>query len=145
MRLWLVVLVAYASVFTAFVGRAQAETRVALIIGNSAYRSVGALPNPASDAAAMGELFRAAGFDDVRTVANLGVNDMRKELRDFAMKATWADIAVLFYAGHGIEIGGHNYLIPVDAALAHDIDVEDETVDLDRILQLLEPARRARR
>jgi uncharacterized caspase-like protein len=121
---------------------ALADKRVALVIGNGAYRSVGSLPNPANDAAAMGDLFNAAGFDDVRIANDLGVNDLRKELRAFSERAAGADIAVVFYAGHGIEVGGHNYLIPVDAILARDLDVEDETVDLDRVLQLLDPAKR---
>jgi Caspase domain len=121
---------------------ALAENRVALVIGNGAYRNALHLPNPANDAAAMGELFKAAGFDDVRIANDLGVSELRKALRSFAEKAAAADIAVVFYAGHGIEIGGHNYLIPVDAALASDLDVEDETVDLDRVLQLLETAKR---
>jgi uncharacterized caspase-like protein len=121
---------------------AAAEKRVALVIGNGAYRNALRLPNPVNDAAAMGDLFKAAGFDDVRIANDLGVNDLRKALRSFAEKAAGADIAVVYYAGHGIEIGGHNYLIPVDAALASDLDVEDETVDLDRVLQLLEPAKR---
>jgi TPR repeat protein len=142
MRRWLVAFITFAAVLAAVAGGAAAETRVALVIGNSGYRSVGALANPANDAASMGELFKAARFDVVRILNDLGVSELRKALRDFALKAAGADIAVVFYAGHGIEIDGHNYLIPVDAALAHDIDVEDETIDLDRMLQLLEPAKR---
>jgi WD40 repeat protein len=121
---------------------AMADTRVALVIGNSAYRNVVRLPNPANDAAAMGDLFKAAGFDDVQVANDLGVNDLRKALRSFAEKAATADIAVVYYAGHGLEIGGHNYLIPVDAVLARDLDVSDETVDLDRVLELVDQAKR---
>ena len=136
------VFLAVATVATMAARPAQAEKRVALVIGNGAYRTVARLPNPANDAVAIGDLFRSAGFDDVRTVTNVGVADMRKELRAFSEKAAGADIAVVFYAGHGMEIGGHNYLIPTDAVLARDLDVEDEAVDLDRVLQLLEPAKR---
>ncbi len=67
---------------------------------------------------------------------------MRKVLRDFAQRAVGAYIAAVFYAGHGIEVGGRNYLIPVDAKLEFDTDVEDEAIDVDRILQQLEPAKR---
>jgi hypothetical protein len=121
---------------------AFADKRVALVIGNSAYRNVTFLTNPAKDANAMGALFRDAGFDDVRVANDLGVAEMKKELRVFSEKAADADVAVVFFAGHGMEMSGHNYLIPIDAVLQRDLDAEDETIDLDRILQLLEPAKR---
>ena len=123
---------------------AHAEKRVALVIGNSGYQKVGALPNPARDAAAMGELFRHIGFDRVDVKTNLDQSALRKALRDFSEAVYDADIAVVFYAGHGIEVGGTNYLIPTDAKLRRDIDVEDETVSLDRVSQIIEPARRLR-
>src|SRR5262249_27029398 len=70
--------------------------------------------------------------------------DFKRALRDFADQVEDADIAVVYYAGHGIEVDGTNYLVPVDAALQRDRDVEDEAVTLDRILRLLEPAKRLR-
>jgi hypothetical protein len=70
--------------------------------------------------------------------------DLKRALRELADRAAGADVAVLFYAGHGIEVDRVNYLIPVDARLRSDLDVEDETVSLDRVLQLMEPARRLR-
>ena len=69
---------------------------------------------------------------------------MRRSMREFSETTKDADIAVVFYAGHGIEVGGTNYLIPINAALRKDIDVEDEAVSLDRVLTLLEPAKRLR-
>ena len=69
---------------------------------------------------------------------------MRRAVREFAMTAADADLAVVYYAGHGIEVDGSNYLIPADAKLMSDFDVEDETVSLDRILQALNPAKRLR-
>jgi uncharacterized caspase-like protein len=90
----------------------------------------------------MAAMFRAASFNDVTVETNIGVAAMRRALRTFAMTAAGADTAVVFFAGHGVEISGRNYLIPVDATLATDIDVEDEAVDLDRVLQLLDPVRR---
>ena len=69
---------------------------------------------------------------------------MRRVFRDFAEKSRGADIAVVFYAGHGIEIDGTNYLLPVDTALKRDLDVEDEAISLDRIVRMLEPAKRLR-
>jgi uncharacterized protein len=141
MRHWLAALIAFCVLAIGIAG-AAAETRVALVIGNSAYRHAERLPNPVNDATAIAELFRQASFDDVRLVTDVSVSEMRSELREFSVKAAQADIAVVYYAGHGIEMGGHNFLIPVDATLARDIDTEDETVDLDRVLQLLESVKR---
>lgn len=125
-------------------GAATAERRVALIVGNSAYKNVVQLPNPSRDATAVAALFKNAGFDVVDIKVNLGNVDMRRAMRDFTAKARNADIAVVYYAGHGIEFEGTNYLIPVDALLASDIDVEDETISLDRIIRMLEPVKRLR-
>ena len=125
-------------------GPALAEKRVALVVGNSAYLKVAKLPNPANDAAAMVAMLKAAGFDLVETKFNLAANEMRKALREFAAKARDADIAVVYYAGHGIELEGTNYLIPIDATLETDGDVLDETVPLDRVLFAVEPAKQLR-
>jgi hypothetical protein len=121
-----------------------AETRVALVIGNSAYARVPALPNPASDARAVADLFTKAGFDLVEMKTDLDGASMRRALRDFSTAVRDADVAVVYYAGHGMEVGGTNYLVPTDAVLEKDIDVEDETVSLDRVSQLIEPAKRLR-
>ena len=125
-------------------GGAQADKRVALVIGNGNYVEVGKLPNPTRDAAAVEALLRKAGFDVVEAGRDLGALRLRRLLRDFSAQVRDADIAVVFYAGHGIEVNGSNYLIPVDAALERDIDVEDEAVPLDRVIQILEPAKRLR-
>ena len=124
--------------------RALADKRVALVIGNSGYKSVPKLANPENDAAAIGLLLRKAGFDAVDVRQNLDNAAMRRAMRDFSEGTGDADIAVVFFAGHGIEIGGTNFLVPVDSALKRDIDVEDEAVSLDRVLTLLEPARKLR-
>jgi uncharacterized caspase-like protein len=92
----------------------------------------------------MSILFKRMGFDVVQLQKNLAINDMRRAVRDFADTAREVDIAVIYYAGHGIEVGGLNYLIPTDASLRRDIDVEDETVSLDRLLLVTEPARQLR-
>jgi uncharacterized caspase-like protein len=123
---------------------AAAEKRVALVIGNSAYQHAAKLPNPANDAEAVSILLKSAGFEVVETRKDLGINDMRRAVRDFSDRTQDADIAVVFYAGHGIEVDGSNYLVPVDAKLERDIDVEDETVSLERVLKVLEPAKRLR-
>jgi formylglycine-generating enzyme required for sulfatase activity len=143
-RRWPVVVVALAAVLSVAAPAAYAEKRVALVIGNANYSKVAKLPNPARDAGAVETMLRAAGFEAVDVKRDLGRDAMRRALRDFSDKVRGADIAVVFYAGHGIEVNGANYLIPVDATLGRDIDVEDEAVPLDRVSQLLEPARRLR-
>ena len=135
---------AAAALLALFAGDAFAEKRVALVIGNSAYKNASKLPNPTNDAAAMAVVFKNAGFDVVESRQNLGGTEMKRALRDFSDQVRDADIAVVFYAGHGIEVEGVNYLIPVDALLERDIDVEDEAIRLDRFTRMLEPAKRLR-
>src|SRR5512139_2008946 len=98
------------------VSAAFAENRVALVMGQSAYRSVVALPNPANDAQKMTELLGNAGFK-VTTAADLTQNDMRQAVGDFAAKVSESGpdtVALVFYAGHGLQIDGENYLVPID-------------------------------
>jgi uncharacterized caspase-like protein len=123
---------------------ALAERRVALVIGNSAYQNAPQLPNPARDAAAISEMLRKANFEVVETIRNANNQDMRRTLREFSDKAQNSDMAVVYFAGHGIEVDGENYLIPTDAVLQRDRDVYDEAVSLDRILQTVEPAKQLR-
>lgn len=125
-------------------GSAHAERRVALVIGNSAYKSVPRLANPANDAALVGGMFKKAGFDWIDLRTDLNAAEMRKALRDFGGRARDAEVAVIYYAGHGIELDGTNYLIPTDAALETDSDVLDEAVALDRALFAVEPAKQLR-
>jgi uncharacterized caspase-like protein len=123
---------------------ALADKRVALVLGNSAYQNVPPLTNPVNDAALIADTFKKAGFDLVELKQNLSAQETRRVLRDFADKSNDADIAVIYYAGHGIEVDGSNYLIPVDAKLERDNDVYDEAFSLDRILVTVEPAKRLR-
>lgn len=125
-------------------GAAHAERRVALVIGNSAYKSVPKLANPVNDAAMVGGMFRKAGFDLVEIKTDLNIAETRKSLREFGLRSRDADIAVVYYAGHGIEVDGINYLVPTDAALEVDTDVYDEALPLDRILATIEPAKQLR-
>jgi uncharacterized caspase-like protein len=123
---------------------AWAEKRVALVFGNSAYQNVAALPNPVNDGAMMAATLKEAGFDVVDSRHDLTAAETRRVLRDFADRARDADIAVVYYAGHGLEVDGTNYLIPVDAKLERDTDVYDEAFSLDRVLLAIEPAKRLR-
>jgi uncharacterized caspase-like protein len=123
-------------------GTAHAEKRVALIVGMSKYQQVPQLANPARDAEAVSALFKRVGFDVVDTEHDLGIADLRRAIRNFSETTRDADIAVIYYAGHGIEVDGNNYLIPTDAKLLSDFDVEDETVSVDRVLKAMDGAKR---
>ena len=125
-------------------GPAFAEKRVALVVGNGAYENATRLANPINDATAMADLFRKAGFDVVEARTDLGNLEFKRVAREFTLIAREADIAVMYFAGHGIEVNGTNYLLPVDAKLATDFDVEDEALSLDRLIRALEPAKRLR-
>ena len=102
---------------------AFADKRVAFVVGNGAYKNVPALPNPAVDAKSMAKLLRNAGFDVVEG-SNLSRDKMTEKLLDFGKKAEGADVALFFYAGHGIAVNGTNYLLPVDADLRSEMDVK---------------------
>src|SRR5882757_5674803 len=123
---------------------AFAEKRVALVLGNSAYQNVAPLANPTNDGVVIAATLKDAGFDVVDSRRDLPAAETRRALRDFADRARDADIAVVYYAGHGIEVDGGNYLIPVDARLERDTDIYDEGLSLDRILIAIEPAKKLR-
>ncbi|MBR0904299.1 caspase family protein [Bradyrhizobium liaoningense] len=125
-------------------GPAHADRRVALVIGNSAYKSAPKLGNPANDATLVGGMFKKAGFDSVDVRLDLSASEMRRMLREFAGRTRDADMAVIYYAGHGIELDGNNYLIPTDATLETDGDVLDETIPVERALFAVEPAKQLR-
>ena len=109
----------------------QAGGRVAFVAGNGAYKFVQPLPNPPIDAKAMASLLRNAGFDVVEGI-DLGRDAMTDKLRDFALRTRGADLALFFYAGHGIAVSGKNYLIPVDTDLRSEMDVKfGAAIDVD--------------
>ena len=118
--------------------------RVALVIGNSAYQNVQALPNPARDADAIADAFRKIGFQSVQVEHDLTRDQLTKALRKFEDVAATANWAVVYYAGHGIVVNGENYLVPVDAKLLSDRDVLDEAVSLNRVLIATEAAKKLR-
>ena len=118
-----------------------AGKKVALIIGNSTYNFAQTLPNPGNDADRVAAAARQAGFD-VTIAKDLGQMQFRATLREFRAKAEGAEIALLYYAGHGIEKDNANYLIPVDAKLADPIDLRDEGIDLALVVDNLSRAER---
>jgi len=123
---------------------ALAGNRIALVIGNSAYKNVPALTNPARDADTIASSLRAVGFKTVQLRNDLTRENLTDALQSFAAEADKADWAVVYFAGHGLEVNGTNYLIPVDARLAIDRDVEFEAVPLDRVMSAVSGAKRLR-
>jgi len=120
-----------AAIFTT--NGAHADKRVALVIGNGAYQKVPALPNPPNDASDVAAAFERLGFS-VKKLTNATFDDMRRGLLDFGRNARGSDMAVIFFAGHGIEIGGENWLIPIDAELKTDTDAENEAISLRTVM-----------
>src|ERR1700681_3151182 len=102
---------------------AKADRRVAFVVGNGAYKNVEPLPNPPIDAKAMARALRNVGFEVVEGT-NLTRDAMTERLLDFGKKAQGADVALFFYAGHGIAVNGTNYLLPIDANLKSEMDVK---------------------
>ncbi|MDB5606646.1 MAG: hypothetical protein JWP25_3546 [Bradyrhizobium sp.] len=102
---------------------AKADKRVAFVVGNGAYKNVAQLPNPPIDAKSMAAVLRNVGFEVVEGT-NLTRDAMTERLLEFGKKAQGADVAVFFYAGHGIAISGTNYLLPIDADIKSEMDVK---------------------
>ena len=113
---------------------ALAAGRVALVVGNSAYAAIGTLPNPGNDAADVAAALGRLGFV-VTTVRDADRAGLNEALRLFARDSAGADVSLVFYAGHGLEMDGVNYLVPVNARLERDTDVEYEALPLDRVLR----------
>ena len=131
MRFWLVTLTA---LFLIAPSAAEAR-KVALVIGNSDYANTSRLANPVNDIKIIAASAKQAGFDDVTIAADLSVNDFQKAMRDFRAKADGAEVAMVYFAGHGIEAQGKNWLIPTDAQLKSDLDLPYEAINLDRLME----------
>ena len=110
-----------------------ADGRVALVVGNSTYAHIGRLPNPDNDARDMSSALRRLGFE-VTTELDADRVELTEALRAFTRQSAGADVSLVFYAGHGIEMDGVNYLVPVDARLERDVDVRFETVTVEDLL-----------
>lgn len=122
-------------------GAAAAQDRplkgVALVVGQSAYRELGPLPNPANDARAVDRLLTDLGFDVV-SVTDADQKKLSRALRRFEEDAEGADVALVYYSGHGIEAGGENFLVPVDAGLTSLDDAAERLVPVSRFLEALQ-------
>jgi formylglycine-generating enzyme required for sulfatase activity len=118
-------------------GQTALAGRVALVIGNSAYEHAEPLPNPVNDAAAMAAALEEVGFEVVRGI-DLDRQGTVRTLSDFAGRLAEAEVGLFFYAGHGMQVNGVNYIVPVDAALTREADVFLSLVSLEQVLQVME-------
>jgi branched-chain amino acid transport system substrate-binding protein len=126
------------------ISAALAQTgKVALVVGNSEYAHAPRLANPSADAEAIAGALSRIGFA-VQQQRDLSVDGLRQALRRFAADAAKADVALVYYAGHGIEVSGSNYLIPVDASLSSDLDIDYELVPVDLVMRSIAGARTLR-
>lgn len=113
------------------------EKRLALLIGNSEYEHGDKLRNPVNDAFAMEKALAKAGFE-VQVYYNLSQGEMKKAIDDFGLKLSSYDVGLFFYAGHGVQSKGFNYLIPVDAKLIDERQIEYDCVQANRVLSFME-------
>jgi tetratricopeptide (TPR) repeat protein len=123
-------------------GFQESETRIALLIGNSAYLNFGTLANPGNDARGIEAALKGAGFTSVTLVLDLPREKLIDALKTFSREAAKADWALIYFAGRGLELGGINYLVPVDARLSSDLDASYEAVELQRVLDAVGLARK---
>jgi hypothetical protein len=126
-------LVAVAAVFAGGAGGAQAESRVALVVGNGAYKDVPALPNPPNDARDVAQALTSLGFK-VTLLVDADRARFQKEVEEFGRNAKTSDVSMFYYGGHGVQVASHNYLLPVDAAIHKADDINSKSVHLDTVL-----------
>jgi tetratricopeptide (TPR) repeat protein len=117
------------------------DRRVALVIGNSKYQHAVQLPNPSNDAADIAQALRKLRFDVIEG-RDLDRHAMEDKIRAFGRKVEGADLALLFYAGHGMQVGGKNYLVPIDAKLERTGDLSLDTIELGQIIAQMEAEKR---
>jgi uncharacterized caspase-like protein len=122
---------------TAGMGTALAEKRVALVVGNSSYTSTAPLRTPANDAADVASALDRLGFDVIRGI-DLDYAGMREKVKLFSERLTGADVGLFYYGGHGIQVSGKNYLVPIDAKLSAASDLDFIAMDLDLVLRNME-------
>ena len=135
---WLLLPLLAAAVFLASAASAATEPqrRVALVMGNSSYQYAPHLPNPTNDAEAMAATLQKLGFEVSKGI-DLDRTETELLIREFSKKLPGADVALLFYAGHGIQVGDRNYLIPVDANLGDETDLHFEATDLNLVIDVM--------
>ena len=117
---------------------------MALVVGNSKYKTFDALANPERDAKLIASTLERSGFRSVQLLLDAGRDELAAALKTYAKEAANADWAVIYFAGHGIELDGSNYLVPVDAKYENDADIPAESVALDQALNAVHGAARMR-
>jgi uncharacterized caspase-like protein len=120
--------------------QAQAERRVALVVGNGQYENAGVLRNPVNDARSVAESLRRVGFDVILT-ENRSQREMAADIREFGRRLDQNTVALYYYSGHGIQVKGENYVVPVDAAISNEEEVEYGTVNVGLVMAQMEAAR----
>ena len=125
------------------VGAQAATDRIALVIGVADYQYLPPLENTRNDAVAMADTLEGIGFD-VSLALDPGTSEMEQMLEDFAFRSEVADLALVYFAGHGIEVQGENFLIPADAKVASNLDVQRQSLSLKQLLNAVDRARKMR-
>lgn len=133
--------IASAGLMTA--GAVEAAERVALVLGMSKYRTISPLKNSSNDAAAIAKTLTTLGFE-TEIALDLSMADLTRRVQDFSFKAETADVALVYYAGHGVEVGGENYLVPVDIAVANAGEIGSKALGLKSLLAAVDKARKLR-
>lgn len=134
-RVWL-----FVALTLFFAGSSVQAKNVALIIGNAQYLNTSPLENADNDANLVAEAAKKAGFDEVTVALDQSVDDFRQTLRRFREQADGADVAMVYYAGHGLEGQGENWLVPIDAELKSSFDLPFETINLNRLMETVSGA-----
>jgi uncharacterized caspase-like protein len=132
-------IVAFGAVAQAPVERAAPNSRVALVIGNATYRD-SPLINPVNDARALSTALRAAGFEVIE-LHNQNAAAMRRAIREFGEKLRGRDAGLFYFAGHGVQVRGRNFLVPVDADIKYEDEIEDQSVEIGLVLSKMESAK----
>ena len=125
-------------------GPAAAEKRIALVVGNSAYQNIARLDNPRNDATLMAETLGGLGFTLIGGRAQLDLDKaaLDNAVQNFGRQIQGADVALFYYAGHGVQVKGSNYLVPVNANPTREADVDFQMVDINLVLRQMQgPAR----
>ena len=129
----------FLTLFCGCVASAMAEVRNALVIGNGSYQQIGSLENPTNDARLMGDTLRELGFEVIQLIDASQI-EIKRAVRDFGSKLNDAGregIGLFYYAGHGVQVSGANYIIPVDAVIDREGDVDIEAINTDSILSAM--------
>lgn len=137
------ILFIFVAVLVPFMVQAQATSRVALVIGNADYQNIEDLKNTKNDATLMSETLTKIGFE-VTTLLDGTGEQMRRAVDDFSFRSETSDLALIYFAGHGVEVQGENFLVPSDADVKSNLDIQRQSLSLDDLLVSVDGARKMR-